>query len=121
MSQQEQLFVGPDETEGTTGVSERVLALLGDEQALEALSTGRTGKALAVFEARRLAVLFEELQPVAVVVDVEPARDVEFLHMFGTGTLALILVDGIPARYSPGPTRRVPVACHPSIEKYIDS
>jgi hypothetical protein len=90
VGQQEHLFLGPDETEWTTGISEGVLAFLGDEQALEALSTGRTREALRIFETRRLAVLFEELQPVAVVVDVEPARDVEFLHVFETGALVFI-------------------------------
>ena len=76
VGEQEERVVGPDETERCPGVAEGVRPLLGDEQPLERLATGRTAEALAVFEVERLALLSEQLQPVAVLVDVEPAGDV---------------------------------------------
>jgi len=89
VGQQQDLVVGADDTEGVAGVAEGVLAALRDEQFLEDLSTGRAGEVVAVGEVAGLAVLFEELEPVAVVVIVEVAVDLQRLHTRSNGRFVI--------------------------------
>jgi len=107
--QQEQLVVGPDDTERSLGVAERVLAALGDEQAVELPVTGRAQEPLPVGEVGRLAVVSQEFQPVAVVVDVETPADVERLHTRYRADVGLKSPASGTARRTSDITRRAPV------------
>jgi len=80
VGQYQEFLVGPDDTDRRSRVPDGVLALLGDEELLEGLATGRTSEPVPVFHVHRRSILLDELQAVAVVVDGEPVGHVERFH-----------------------------------------